>query len=244
MCQWFLDRMDSEWASNKDRFTKKMHLMDANFCTTDPKSLNFKKDYLTYYMPNCVDPSLEKLEVYKNYYYKSDVFFAMSHGVHRGILKKGKIDARENFIKRLIKLTPNIKFDCYGLNEVQPIWFEDFLNSISQNKIGLNLSQGKPSDFYSSDRFSQLIGNGLLVMIDDKTKIGNFFSKNEIITYKNLSDLSEKILKYNKDDKIRKKIAKNGREKYFKYFNSEIIADFIINKTYGVKKNFFWENFL
>ena len=244
MCQWFLDRMDSEWASNKDRFTKKMHLMDANFCTTDPKSLNFKKDYLTYYMPNCVDPSLEKLEVYNNYYYKSDVFFAMSHGVHRGILKKGKIDARENFINRLIKLTPNIKFDCYGLNEVQPIWSEDFLNSISQNKIGLNLSQGKPSDFYSSDRFSQLIGNGLLVMIDDKTKIGNFFSKNEIITYKNISDLSEKILKYNKDDKIRKKIAKNGREKYFKYFNSEIIADFIVNRTYGVKKNFFWENFL
>ena len=154
------------------------------------------------------------------------------------ILKKGKIDAREHFINKLITIPPNIKFDCYGLNEVQPIWSEDFINSISQNKIGLNLSQGKPSNFYSSDRFSQLIGNGLLVMIDDKTKIGNFFSKNEIITYKNISDLSEKILKYNKDDKIRRKIAKNGREKYFKYFNSEIIADFIINSFYLRIKHF------
>ena len=43
MCQWFLDRMDGEWKSNKDRFIKKMHLMDANFCTTDPNSLNFNK---------------------------------------------------------------------------------------------------------------------------------------------------------------------------------------------------------
>jgi hypothetical protein len=244
MCQWFLDRMDGEWKYNKDRFLKKMHLMDANFCTTDPKSLSFNKKYLTCYMPNCVDPSLEKLKIYNNTFFKSDVFFAMSHGVHRGILKKGKIDAREHFLKKLIKMTPNIKFDCYGLDDVQPIWSEDFLNSISQNKIGLNLSQGKPSSFYSSDRFSQLIGNGLLVMIDDKTKIGNFFTKNEIITYYNHSDLSEKILKYNKDDKVRKNIAKNGREKYFKYFNSNIIADFIINKTYGNKKKFFWENFL
>ena len=72
----------------------------------------------------------------------------------------------------------------------------------------------------------------------------HFFNKNEIVTYHSQSDLSEKILKYNKDDKIRKKIAKNGREKYFKYFNSKIIADFIIKRTYGNKKKFCWENFL
>ena len=81
-------------------------------------------------------------------------------------------------------------------------------------------------------------------MIDNKTKIGNFFNKDEIITYNNKSDLSEKIIKYVKDDRIRKKIAKKGRDKYFKYFNSEIIANFIINKTYGIKKKFFWEDFL
>jgi len=81
-------------------------------------------------------------------------------------------------------------------------------------------------------------------MIDNKTKIGDFFNKNEIVTYYDHSDLSEKIIKYNKDDKGRKNIAKNGRKKYFKYFNSNIIADFIINKTYGNKKKFFWENFL
>ena len=125
-----------------------------------------------------------------------DLFFAMSHGVHRGVLKKGKIDAREHLIKNLINITPNIKFDCYGLDGNQPIWSDDFLKIMSQNKIGLNLSQGKSSNYYSSDRFSQLIGNGLLVMIDKKTKIGDFFEKDEIITYHNISDLSEKIIKY------------------------------------------------
>ena len=75
-----------------------------------------------------------------------------------GSLKKGKIDAREHFINKLIDITPNIKFDCYGFNGNQPIWSDDFLKSLSQNKIGINLSQGKSSNFYSSDRLSQLIG--------------------------------------------------------------------------------------
>ena len=32
----------------------------------------------------------------------NDVFFALSHGVHRGVLKSGKNDDRASFIKRLI----------------------------------------------------------------------------------------------------------------------------------------------
>ncbi len=243
LCQWFLDRMDDEWIKNKDRFKKKINLMDANFCTTEPKSLKFNNSNV-YYMPNCVDQSLEKLKIYNNNYFKSDVFFAMSHGVHRGVLKKGKIDARERLIKKLINITPNVKFDCYGLEGNQPVWSDDFLNSLSQNKIGLNLSQGKSSNFYSSDRLSQLIGNGLMVMIDKKTRIGSFFKKDEIVTYNNISDLSEKIIKYSYDNKKRKEIAKKGRDKYFKYFNSKEIADFIINKTFEKNKKYYWEKFI
>ena len=244
MCQWFLDRMDGEWITNKYRFVKKMHLMDANFCTTNPNSLDLDKKFPSYYLPNCVDESLDRLKIFNNKIFNSDVFFAMSHGVHRGVLKKGKTDAREKFINKLIKMTPNIKFDCYGINNNQPIWSDDFLNAISKSKIGLNLSQGEPSNYYSSDRFSQLIGNGLMIIIDKRTKIGDFFKTNEIVTYNNISDLSEKILKYSNDDKSRRKIAINGRKKYFKYFNSTIVADYIIKKTFGIKKKFFWENFL
>ena len=241
MAQWFLDRMDDQWSNNKKRFLDKIDLMDASFCTTDPKSLNFNKKHNIYYLPNPVDKSFETLENYKNTYFNNDVFFAMSHGVHRGVLKKGKFDKREDFINKLIKITPNIRFDLYGMNNIQPIWADDYLISISQSKIGLNLSQGKPAKYYSSDRFSQLIGNGLLVMIDEKTKIGNFFNKNEIVLYKNITDLSEKLIKYSNDNSLRNRIAKKGRIKYFKYFNSSIIAEFILNKSFGIKKKYFWE---
>ena len=93
----------------------------------------------------------------------------MSHGVHRGQLKKGKNDDREIFINKLINKNKDIKFDVYGMNNVQPIWGDQFIKKISNSFMGLNLSRGKPIKYYSSDRIAQLIGNGLLTLIDEKT---------------------------------------------------------------------------
>jgi len=240
--QWFLDRMDSHWILNKKRFLDKLDVMDASFCTTNPDILKFPKNKLIYFMPNPVDESFEVLKNYKHKNLKNDVFFAMSHGVHRGVLKKGKFDLRENFITKLTNKLPNIKFDLYGFKNKQPIWADNFLNVISQSKIALNLSQGVPSKHYTSDRFAQLIGNGLLVMIDKKTEISDFFKKDEIITYTDVNDLSKKIEKFSNNDVLRQKIAKKGRDKYFKFFNSTVIADFIITKTFNINKKFFWED--
>ena len=60
--------------------------------------------------------------------------------------------------------------------------------------------------------------------------------------YKNVNDLSEKISKISQDEKLRKKIAKKGRDKYFKYFNSTLVADFILNKTFDInyKSKYKW----
>ena len=240
--QWFLDRMDSKWILNKKRFLNKIDTMDASFCTTDPGILKFSKKKPIYFMPNPVDKSFETLNNYKYKNLKNDVFFALSHGVHRGVLKKGKFDERENFLKGLADKLPNIKFDLYGVENKQPVWADNFTKALSQSKIALNLSQGKASKYYTSDRFAQLIGNGLLVMIDKKTKFSDFFNNDEIVTYKNISDLSKKIEKYSNDDALRQKIAKKGRNKYFKFFNSTIVAEFIINKSLNINKKYFWEN--
>ena len=110
--------------------------------------------------------------------------------------------------------------------------------------MGLNLSRGKPLKYYSSDRSAHLIGNGLLTFINQKTYLSDFFSKEEIIFYKNIDDLSYKLNKFKKDKKKGKKIAYSGKKKYFKYFNSNIIADFILTKSLDLrsKKHFIWNN--
>ena len=81
-------------------------------------------------------------------------------------------------------------------------------------------------------------------MIDERTKFRDFFSEKELVFYKNINDLADKLLKYSYDDKLRVKIAKRGRDKYFRYFNSTLVAQFIIEKTLGLKdtKNYLWHN--
>ena len=83
----------------------------------------------------------------------------------------------------------------------------------------------------------------MLTLIDKQTFYGDFFNNNEMVFYENLDDLSEKINKYSKDDKLRRKIAKNGHNKYHKFFNSEILARFIIERSLGIntKNKFLWE---
>ena len=165
----------------------------------------------------------------------------MSHGVHRGELKKGKKDDREIFIKKLIKLNSSLTFDIYGMLNTQPIWADNFLKKVSNSSMGLNLSRGEAIKYYSSDRLAQLMGNGLLTFIDKKTCLQDFFSEKEIVFYKDIYDLSYKLNKYKRDIKQRKLIAKNGKKKYFKYFNSSIVADYIIKKTIDPKvKKFLW----
>ena len=78
----------------------------------------------------------------------------------------------------------------------------------------------------------------MLVFVDEKTRFKDFLNQNEIITYKNINDLATKIIKFNKNDKLRKN-SKKGREKYHKFFNSTKIAEYIINKTFNFKLKIF-----
>ena len=242
--QWFLDpisKFGPDYINNKNRLLKFANYTDANFITTDPKSIDFKVNN-SFFIPNPADKSFETMKNYENNC-ENDVFFAMSHGVHRGILKKGKIDDREKLLKKLLNKNKEIKFDFYGLENKQPVWGDNFKLNLSNSKMGLNLSRGKPIKYYSSDRLAQLMGNGLLTLIDEKTFYSDFFTKKEIITYKNYNDLVESIYRYKKNDKERKLIARNGRKKYLKYFNSSLVAKFILLKTLNLdsKNNFLWE---
>ena len=236
--QWFLDPLNKngpDYFRNKSRILDKIDLMDGTFVTTCPSVLNFlPKNNKNFYIPNPCDESFETLNNFK----KScnvDVFFALSHGVHRGKLKIGKIDDRVDFLETLKKITPDVKFDIYGIKNVQPIWADHYFKTISNSKMGLNLSRGNAIKYYSSDRITQIVGNGLVCLIDQKTKYSDFFNNKEMVFYKNVNDLSEKIQKISRDEKLRKKIAYNGKKKYMKYFNSTKVAQYIIEKTFDIK---------
>ena len=247
VAQWFLDplnRKGPDFNKNKKRILDKSEFIDSNFLTTSPDVLNFlSKKVKNYFIPNPADQSFETLNNF-NHDCSNDVFFALSHGVHRGSLKMRTSDDREKFLARLIEISKNVKFELFGINNVQPIWADQYFKTISNSKMGLNLSRGSPIKYYSSDRITQITGNGLVTLIDVKTGYKDFFSDKEMVFYSNISDLSEKILRISKDDKLRKSIAEKGKNKYLKYFNSDLVAEFIINKSFDFdsKKKYLWHN--
>ena len=207
--------------------------VDHNFITTHPSIIKNKINYENFhffFVP--VDKNIECFDVF-NMRPKKDLFYAMSHGVNRAVLKAGIEDSRVEFLDKLVKKIPNIKYDFYGFSNKQPIWGNDFNIQLINSKMGLNLSRGKPTKYYSSNRIASIMGNGLLTFIDEKVQMNDFFSKNEIVFYNNINDLSEKIKFYSKNDTLRKKIAKKGKAKYFKLFNEKKISKYFIDVSLG-----------
>ena len=178
IAQWFLDPLNingPDYLKNKKRILDKTEFVDANFITTSPDVIGFlPKNVQNFYIPNPSDPSFETLNNFNNSC-TNDVFFALSHGVHRGSLKIRSYDDREKFINKLINISKDIKFDIFGLNKVQPIWADQYFKTICNSKMGLNLSRGTPIKYYSSDRLTQITGNGLVTLIDEKTCYRDFF---------------------------------------------------------------------
>ena len=209
------------------------NIVDHNFITTHPSVIRSKvklDNFHFLFVP--VDKNIECFDVY-NMRPSNDLFYAMSHGVNRGILKKGIEDNRVKFLDSLIKKISNIKYDFYGFSNKQPIWGNDFNNAITNSKMALNLSRGNPTKYYSSNRIASIMGNGLLTFIDKKIQLSDFFNNKEIIFYNDVNDLADKIKFYSKNDLIRKKIAKNGKKKYFKLFNEKKISKYIIDISLG-----------
>ena len=212
--------------------------VDHNFITTHPSVIKNKinSNFHFFFVP--VDKNIERFDVYK-LRPKNDLFYAMSHGVNRSILKPGTEDDRIKFLDILIKKIPDIKYDFYGFLNKQPIWGNDFNNALINSKMALNLSRGRATKYYSSNRIASIMGNGLLTFIDKNVSMSDFFNKDEIVFYSNINDLSDKIKFYSRNDKLRKIIAKKGKTKYFKLFNESKITKYMIDISIGKQSSLF-----
>lgn len=233
--QWFLDPVNingPDFEKNKNRFYLKYQFCDANFITTSVEEVKFLDNKKTFFIPNPIDPSID---VYRNFEKTKsiDVFLAISHGQHRGILKRDYIDDR---VKLINKLTKKATYNIFGYKN-NPVWGQNFFDELNKCSMSINLSRGNPIKHYSSDRISSLLGNGLLTFIHENYDYHDFLNKNEIVFYKNIADLNNKIIYYKNNQSKLKKIARNGHIRSHKIFNNKLVSDFIVKKSMGLNLN-------
>tara|TARA_B100000963_G_C22627193_1_gene672952 strand:- start:1026 stop:3083 length:2058 start_codon:yes stop_codon:yes gene_type:complete len=227
--EWNEDYLGKDGPNSRENFRNlksKEGLIDYFFVTTNTQHLYGKLKNAHYFHIPC-DKNIEYLKQFK----KSnslDIFFAMSHGVNRGELKKGKIDDREKVLK-IIKQQNEIKTNFFGYDGIQPIWNKSFYDELSKCSMALNLSRGKPIKHYSSNRIASYIANGLLTFINKKSNFSDFFTNKELVFYNSEKDLVKKIIFFKKNPKISKEIAKRGYLKYHKKFNAKKITKKILS---------------
>ena len=245
--QWYEDNLTingPDYQKNLNSLKTNFENIDNFFISTHPDEVSAKNSNVNYqFLPTPVDRNIEKLNIYNNKVFTHDVFFAMSHGVNRGNIKSGKIDEREMFIKKMLKLNKDIKFDIYGFNQRNPVWSENFYKAISNSSMAVNINRGKSKKYSSSNRIGSLMGNGLLTFMDNEKQFDHFFNKDELIFFHNNQDLSEKLNFYKQNSNLRKKIARNGQQKYFALFNCIDVAKYIIERSMnpGSKYKPSWE---
>ena len=232
ICSWYIDSISPEFLKDntKINFFRNLKYVNQCFITSSPelfrKNILFKK---LKFIPNPVDSAIDHFKNFENNRnMEYDIFVAISHGQNRGILKKGKSDEREKFINELVSNLPQSKFALFGLNNFEPIWGSNYYDYLSKTKMALNISRGKYQNKYSSDRISSLIGNGLLVFLNEKTNFHKILNSNDVVYYKNKKDLLDKIKFYNNNDNARIKIAKSGYLKYHKFMSNNVVSKYIM----------------
>jgi glycosyltransferase involved in cell wall biosynthesis len=244
---WYEDsinRSGPDFNKNKQFIEKYKNYVDQFFVTTDKNNIHasIPKDKLNFIPVPCSYLS-ENLNLYKTRNHEFDLFYAVSHGVNRGVLKKNKTDERFNFLKLLMSKSEDLTYNIFGFNNIQPVWGHQFIKEISKCKFALNLSRGQPIKYYSSNRIASLVANGIPTLIDKKVKYNDFFSNKEMIFYEDIYDLIGKINFYKKNERKRIQIGINGKNRYFKIFNNRIVADYIASKTLGKKPlyDYIWD---
>ena len=218
------------WRQNLTLIENNSDYIDKYFVTTHPDEIKTKinKKKMNF-LPIPVDENIENLEIYNSKNKYKDLFFALSHGVNFGDLKRRKTDEREIIINDLMKKFPKINYNFLGIANEKPKWNYDFFDELLKTKMALNLSRGKPLKYTSSNRIAALIGNGIYTFIDQKTNFKDFFNENEVGSYKNLNDLGNKVEKLKSKPNLINKYGKAGRDKYFKLFNTKKITKNIID---------------
>ncbi|CAN1598522.1 GT4_PimA-like domain containing protein [Candidatus Pelagibacterales bacterium] len=239
---WYEDSINKngpDYNKNKQFIEKYKDYVDQYFVTTDKNNIqsSIPKNKLNF-MPVPCSYVCENLNLYRTRNHEFDIFYAVSHGVNRGKLKKNKTDERYNFLKLLMSRSDELTYNIFGFNNIQPVWGDQFIKEISKCKFALNLSRGQPIKYYSSNRIASLVANGIPTLIDKKIKFNDFFSNKEMIFYEDTYDLIDKVNFYKKNERQRIQIGINGKNKYFKIFNNRIIADYIVSKTLGNKPTY------
>jgi len=235
IAQWNVDPI---WGEAVDRHLRvRLPHVDAFFCTTagrwmDPwRQLGAK----VHYLPNPVDPSIEVLRNDEQEALPLDLVYC-GHDYKDG--------PRRAFLEGLRTRAEgaSIAFRHCGCLGAPSVFGQRYLDTLAQARMGLNYSRSNEMPWYASDRIGQLTGNGLLTFTHETPGLRELFSDEEMVHFRDLDDLLDKLRYYKTHDAEARAIARRGRERAHRSYNVQRIARFITEISFEqpLSENYEW----
>ncbi len=178
------------------------------------------------YFPNPVDPAIEYLRNFESQNLPWDLIYCIGGG--------DESDERVKLAAFLRQNSP-CEMQFFGMFGQPSLWGADYTNALSKARMGLNFSRYNDMHWYSSDRIAHLVGNGLLTFTHTDTKLGKFFSDQEMVFFKDWEDLARKINHYKNNDAELRAIARQGWKKAHELFDCGRIARFVVDLSLNRK---------
>ncbi len=211
---------------------RRVGVVDGIFITTAGESLRqFESDGgFVAFMPNPVDRAVDTVRSFEQDC-SHDLFFA------GGSL--GERDERRELVKSLRSKRPDLRFSVHGggLNN-DYLFGKAYMKRLSESKMGLCLNRTYDYHWYSSDRMSQYMGNGLVTLLRRGTGFEEYFGEEDLAYYADEEELLRKIDAFLSDDALRRRVAENGWRKIHEAFSAEKVTQYILDMTYGDKPSF------
>lgn len=219
---WYFDAM---WVpKNIEHLHNRREFMDAVFATTGGELLRSvaTPDCPSAFIPNPVDPSIERFRAFENSQPDYDVVFF-------GCDKRAP--ERKQFLKDLIRIAPDVRMGIFGsLGNPYSFGHEKEL-ILASSRMALNLNRKNDVELYSSDRIAQLTGNGLVTLTPAGAGLESLYSPGEVVYFESAEDVAEKVRYFKKHEDEAIRIAKAGWEKTHRDYSAASVAAFILGIT-------------
>jgi len=221
---WYIDPLFNEKAIQ--HVVRRLQCFDAVFATTGGKWLEKLKGprNVAAFFPNLVDPSIECHRSFSQDETTVDLLFC-------GREAKGSERART--LRQLQEELTDIRFEIWGSLGQPKIFGHPYCQKLSETKMALNFNRRDDISLYSSDRISQLTGNGVLTLTNRIPGFETLYTEDEIVYFDNVPDLIEKIRFYAQNDENRREIAARGWQKAQSSFNCQRVAKYMLEVIYG-----------
>ncbi|WP_180089726.1 glycosyltransferase [Acinetobacter sp. YH12219] len=219
---WYVD-----WicVDKKANFIKEWSpYLDCIFVTTSGELLKtLGNGNKVAYMPNMSLDAVDSLKNFeKNEFVNELVFCGSSSDVER-----------TQFIRSLQQKIKHIPTRYCGFDEDPKVFGAEYFKVLSQSRMGLNYSRANSLDLYTSDRITQLTGNGLLTFTPHIPGFETLFSDKEVVYFSDVDDLANKVQYYVNHPKEAKVIAEAGWNRTHSSYSSKRVTKFMLETIFS-----------